>query len=66
MMLATDAGATDVLALESPSPYQVIQRQGLAPHSGYAMVDVRGSLPESVDLTGKEMEWEYRVVAHHW
>ncbi len=63
MAIASMASAVDSLVLESPAPYQVIQRKGLAPHTGYAMVEVHGSLPESLDLNGRETQWEYRVVS---
>ncbi len=68
---ATSVHAADVakLVLTSPTPYQVVQREGFeaetshvhhdtGPTMGYADVDVQGTIPEGV--TGS---WQFRIVA---
>lgn len=52
------AQAETTLKLESPRPYQVVQRMGVAPGAGYARVVVRGESP----IGAERDEWEYRVV----
>lgn len=46
------------LTLKQPLPYQVVQRIGVAPATGYAHVAVRGDLPAG----GETATWEYRTV----
>ena len=58
LLAATSINAADPLKLELPVPYQVSQRIGVAPGTGYAQVFVRGQLPADADGA----EWEYRVL----
>ncbi len=56
--VAMSAFGEEPLTLELPVPYQVNQRIGVAPGSGYAHVVVRGTLPPEA----QHAEWEYCVV----
>lgn len=57
-LAATTSYGADSLQLERPQSRQVIQRTGIAPGSGFADVQIVGTLPEG----SKNTTWEYRVV----
>ncbi len=58
LLAACPVTGAETLQLESPVPYQVSQRIGVAPGEGYAHVVVRGELLADVTATA----WEYRIV----
>jgi hypothetical protein len=59
LALPGTALGTEPLALTSPLPYQVVQRSGIAPGAGDALVTVAGQLPPDFET----LAWSYRAVS---
>ena len=56
---STNAADPSVLKISHPQPYQVVQRTGVTPRVGYALVVIRGEVDGPAG-SGNAL-WEYRV-----